>query len=360
MNTVLVTGSAGLIGSEAVRLFSRHGYAVVGIDNNMRQYFFGEEASTDWSRRQLEEQIKDYKHYRADIRDVRAIDHIFAEHNQDIRLVIHTAAQPSHDWAAREPLTDFSVNATGTLVLLEATRKHCPDAVFIFTSTNKVYGDSPNRLPLVELETRWEVDASHPYSQHGIDENMPIDRSKHSVFGASKVAADVMVQEYGHYFGMKTGVFRGGCLTGGGHSGTELHGFLSYLMRCCLEGRPYVVHGYKGKQVRDNIHSADLIGMFWHFFQQPRAGAVYNAGGSRHSHCSMLEAIALCEEVSGRKLNWNYSETNRIGDHIWYVSDLRTFHADYPEWSYQYDLRAIIEAIYQGWCNRTQTSRKVA
>ncbi len=360
MTTVLITGSAGLIGSEAVRFFSRQGFAIVGIDNDMRQYFFGEEASTDWSRRQLEEEISDYKHYRADIRDARAIEHIFAEHNQDIRLVIHTAAQPSHDWAAREPLTDFSVNATGTLVLLEATRKHCPEAVFIFTSTNKVYGDSPNRLPLVELETRWEVEATHPFSQHGIDESMPIDRSKHSIFGASKVAADVMVQEYGHYFGMKTGVFRGGCLTGGGHSGTELHGFLSYLMRCCIEGRPYIVHGYKGKQVRDNIHSADLIGMFWHFFQRPRAGAVYNAGGSRHSHCSMLEAIALCEEVSGRKLNWTYSETNRIGDHIWYVSDVRAFRTDYPEWSYQYDLRAILSTIYQGWCNRAQTIRKAA
>jgi CDP-paratose 2-epimerase len=360
MGIVLVTGSAGLIGSEAVRFFSRQGHAVVGIDNDMRRYFFGEEASTDWSRRQLEDEVTKYTHYRADIRDEQAIDHIFAEHNRDIRLVIHTAAQPSHDWAAREPLTDFSVNAAGTLVLLEAARKHCPDAVFIFTSTNKVYGDSPNRLPLVELETRWEVDAAHPYARHGIDENMPIDRSKHSLFGASKVAADVMVQEYGHYFGMKTGVFRGGCLTGGGHSGTELHGFLSYLMRCCIEGRHYVVHGYKGKQIRDNIHSADLIGMFWHFFQNPRPGAVYNAGGSRHSHCSMLEAISLCEEVSGRKLRWSYSETNRIGDHIWYVSDVRAFRADFPNWSYRYDLRAIVEAIYQGWCQRTPAARRAA
>lgn len=360
MGTVLVTGSAGLVGSEAVRFFARQGYVVVGIDNNMRRHFFGDEASTDWSRRQLEEEITDYKHYCADIREENPIDRIFAEHNRDIQLVIHTAGQPSHDWAAREPLTDFSVNATGTLVLLEATRKHCPDAVFIFTSTNKVYGDSPNRLPLVEQETRWEVDTSHPFAQHGIDETMSIDRSKHSVFGASKAAADVMVQEYGHYFGMKTGVFRGGCLTGGGHSGTELHGFLSYLMRCCIERRPYVVHGYKGKQVRDNIHAADLIEMFWHFFKRPRAGAVYNAGGSRHSHCSMLEAIALCQEISGRKLNWSYSETNRIGDHIWYVSDVRTFRADYPEWSYQYDLRTIIEAIYQGWCNRAQIRRRAA
>jgi CDP-paratose 2-epimerase len=360
MGIVLVTGSAGLIGSEAVRFFTRQGYTVAGIDNDMRQYFFGAEASTDWNRRQLEEEVAGYKHYRADIRAEKAIERIFAEHNRDIRLVIHTAAQPSHDWAAREPLTDFSVNALGTLVLLEATRKHCPDAVFIFTSTNKVYGDTPNRLPLVETETRWEIAPGHPFARDGIDESMAIDRSKHSIFGASKVAADVMVQEYGHYFGMKTGVFRGGCLTGGGHSGTELHGFLSYLMRCCIEGRPYSVYGYKGKQVRDNIHSADLINMFWHFFQNPRPGEVYNAGGSRHSHCSMLEAIALCEEVSGKKLQWTYSETNRIGDHIWYVSDVNKFRQHFPQWSYRYDMRGIVAAIYEGWCERQKVARRAA
>jgi len=360
MATVLVTGSAGLIGSEAVRFFAEKGYTVAGIDNDMRKYFFGEEASTDWSRKQLEEQVARYKHHAADIRDEAAIARIFKEYNQDIHLVVHTAAQPSHDWAAREPITDFSVNALGTLVLLEAARKHCPGAVFIFTSTNKVYGDTPNRLPLVELETRWEVAATHPYFRDGIDEAMAIDRCKHSLFGASKVAADVLVQEYGHYFGMKTGVFRGGCLTGGGHSGTELHGFLSYLMRCCIEGRPYSVYGYKGKQVRDNIHSFDLINMFWHFFQQPRAGEVYNAGGSRHSHCSMLEAIALCEEVSGKKLDWHYSETNRIGDHIWYVSDVSKFRAHFPGWSYRYDLRGILATIYQGWRERSQGARGAA
>jgi CDP-paratose 2-epimerase len=356
MPVALVTGSAGLIGAEAVRFCHERGFHVVGIDNDMRRYFFGAEASTDWSRRQLEETVPDYTHYAVDIRDEKAIDRVFAEYCQDIRLIIHTAAQPSHDWAAREPLTDFSVNAQGTLIMLEAARKHCPEAVFIFTSTNKVYGDTPNRLPLVEEETRWEVAASHPYFAHGIDESMSIDQTKHSLFGASKVAADVLVQEYGRYFGMKTAVFRGGCLTGGGHSGTELHGFLSYLMRCCVEGRPYSVYGYKGKQVRDNIHSHDLVNMFWHFYQNPRPGEVYNAGGSRHSHCSMIEAIALCEEIAGKKLAWQYTETNRIGDHIWYVSDVNKFRAHYPQWSYQYNLRDILQVIYEGWRTRASLS----
>ncbi len=351
MSVALVTGSAGLIGAEAVRFLSGKGFRVAGIDNDMRKYFFGAEASTDWSRRQLEQSVRGYTHHAADIRDAKAIDRVFATYGSDIKLIVHTAAQPSHDWAAREPMTDFSVNALGTLVMLEAARQHCPEAVFIFTSTNKVYGDAPNELPLIELEDRWEIDPTHRY-RNGIDESLSIDQSKHSLFGASKVAADVLVQEYGRYFGMKTGVFRGGCLTGGGHSGTELHGFLSYLMRCCVEGRPYTVFGYKGKQVRDNIHSFDLVNMFWHFYQNPRPGQVYNAGGSRHSHCSMLEAIALCEEISGRKLSWTYTETNRIGDHIWYVSDVSKFRAHYPGWSFRYDLRAILAAIYDGWSTR--------
>jgi CDP-paratose 2-epimerase len=351
MTVALVTGSAGLIGAEAVRFLSGKGFSVAGVDNDMRKYFFGDEASTDWSRRQLEHTVRGYKHHATDIRDARAVDRVLSTYGSDIKLIVHTAAQPSHDWAAREPMTDFSVNALGTLVMLEAARKHCPEAVFIFTSTNKVYGDAPNELPLVELEDRWEIDPSHRY-RNGIDESMSIDQSKHSLFGASKVAADVLVQEYGRYFGMKTAVFRGGCLTGGGHSGTELHGFLSYLMRCCVEDRPYTVYGYKGKQVRDNIHSFDLVNMFWHFYQNPRPGQVYNAGGSRHSHCSMIEAIALCEEISGRKLSWTYTETNRIGDHIWYVSDVGKFQSHYPQWSYRYDLRAILEAIYDGWSTR--------
>jgi CDP-paratose 2-epimerase len=352
MSVALITGSAGLIGAEAVRFFHSKRFDVVGVDNDMRRYFFGEEASTAWSRRQLEETVPGYKHHAIDIRDQQAIDRLFAAYGSDIRLIVHTAAQPSHDWAAREPLTDFSVNALGTLTLLEAARKHCPETVFIFTSTNKVYGDTPNRLPLVEEETRWEIDHSHPYYERGIDESMSIDQSKHSLFGASKVAADVLVQEYGRYFGMRTAVFRGGCLTGGGHSGTELHGFLSYLMRCCVEGRPYTVFGYRGKQVRDNIHSYDLVNMFWHFYQNPRPGEVYNAGGSRHSHCSMTEAIALCEKISGKKLAWKYVEDNRIGDHIWYVSDVSKFQSHYPQWSYRYGLHDILEAIYAGWQTR--------
>ena len=244
-----------------------------------------------------------------------------------ITAVIHTAAQPSHDWAASDPQTDFTVNANGTLNLLEATRRHCPDAAFIFTSTNKVYGDAPNRLPLVEQELRWEISPEHPFAAHGIDESMSVDSCLHSLFGASKLAADVVVQEYGRYFGMRTACFRGGCLTGPGHSGTKLHGFLAYLAKCAVTGAPYTVLGYKGKQVRDNIHSYDLVNAFWHFIQAPRAGAVYNIGGGRHSNCSMLEAIAACERLSGKPMNWSYSEQNRTGDHIWWISDVRRFQA---------------------------------
>ena len=279
MDIALITGSAGLIGAEAVRFFNGKGFKIVGIDNDMRSVFFGEEASTEWSRKKLEAEITDYTHYSADIRDEVAIGNIFGKFGEDIKLIIHTAAQPSHDWAAKEPFTDFTVNANGTLVLLEMTRKYCPDAVFIFTSTNKVYGDTPNNLPLVELETRWEVDDSHSYYEDGIDESMSIDQTKHSLFGASKVAADVLVQEYGKYFNMKTACFRGGCLTGAGHSSTELHGFLAYLMKCAVTGRHYTIYGYKGKQVRDNIHSSDLVNAFWHFYQSPRIGEVYNMGG---------------------------------------------------------------------------------
>ena len=352
MSVAIISGSAGLIGAEAVRFFSRKGFTVVGIDNDMRQVFFGPEASTSWSRKELETTIPTYRHYPLDIRDATAVETLFREYGKDTELVIHTAAQPSHDWAAREPMTDFSVNASGTLVMLESTRKFCPEACFIFTSTNKVYGDTPNRLPLVELETRWEIAPGHPY-QNGIDETMSIDQTKHSLFGASKVAADVLVQEYGRYFGMKTGVFRGGCLTGPGHSGTKLHGFLSYLVKCAVSGDAYTIYGYKGKQVRDNIHSLDLVNMFWHFYKSPRAGEVYNAGGGRHSNCSMLEAIRVCEELTGKKMNVVYSEANRIGDHIWWISDVRKFQTHYPEWRYQYTLRAILEQIHSAMRERT-------
>jgi len=348
LDVAIVTGSAGLIGAETVRFLAGKGFTVAGIDNDMRQVFFGPEASTAWSRKSLEDSVPTYTHYEVDIRDKGAIDRVFAEYGADIRLVVHTAAQPSHDWAARDPETDFTVNANGTLVMLETTRRRCPKAAFIFTSTNKVYGDAPNELPLIENETRWEVEPSHPYAEFGIDEKMRIDQTKHSLFGVSKVAADVLVQEYGRYFGMNTVCFRGGCLTGPGHSGAELHGFLSYLVKCCVTGTPYTIHGYKGKQVRDNIHSFDLVNMFWHYYQAPRPGAVYNAGGSRHSNCSMLEAIAMAEAVSGKKMNYTLTDKNRIGDHIWYISDVRVFQRDYPEWSYRYSLTDIFEQIHQG------------
>lgn len=339
----LVTGSAGLIGSEAVKFFAEKGFDVVGIDNNMRSYFFGDEASTDWNRKKLEDLLKNkYTHYKADIRDEAAIGDIFKKHAFDV--IIHTAAQPSHDWAAREPMTDFSVNATGTLVMLEAMRAHCPKAVFIFTSTNKVYGDTPNRLPLVELEKRWELPEDHKFFK-GIDETMSIDNTKHSIFGASKVAADVMVQEYGRYFGFKTAIFRGGCLTGPSHSGAELHGFLAYLIKCINSGKKYTIFGYKGKQVRDNIHSHDLVNAFWHFYQNPRSGEVYNMGGARNSNISMLEAIEKIEKLLGKKANYELSDENRIGDHMWYVSDVSKFKKHYPDWDFTYDIDDILKEM---------------
>ena len=345
MGIALITGSAGLIGSQAVRKFHDEGFDVVGIDNDMRSRFFGEEASTTPTRLKLEGGLARYRHHSIDIRDNDAVGRLFSQYGTDISVVIHTAAQPSHDWAARDPHMDFSVNANGTLNLLEATRQHCPDAVFIFTSTNKVYGDTPNRLPLIETETRWEIDPTHAF-RNGIDESMSIDQTKHSLFGASKVAADVLVQEYARYFGMKTAVLRGGCLTGPAHAGTELHGFLAYLMRCVATGRPYRVFGYKGKQVRDNIHSHDLIEAFWHIFKAPRVGEVYNMGGSRHSNCSMLEAIVLSEEIAGRKLEYSYVEDNRIGDHIWWISDVSKFKAHYPGWEYRYGIKEILTEIH--------------
>ena len=344
MSVIMVTGSAGLIGSESVRFFSQLGYTVVGIDNDMRRQFFGEGASTRWNRDDLVRDYANYMHYDVDIRDAAEVQAIFRKYSSDLSLIIHTAAQPSHDWAAQDPFTDFTINANGTLLLLEYTRQFCPEAVFIFTSTNKVYGNRPNDLPLAELEMRWEIDASHPYAD-GIDETMSIDDTKHSLFGVSKVAADVLVQEYGRYFGMKTGCFRGGCLTGPNHSGAALHGFLSYLVKCTMTGEPYTVLGYKGKQVRDNIHSSDFVNALFHFYQQPRVAEVYNIGGGRFSNCSMLEAIAMSEELVGKKLNWTYADTNRIGDHIWWISDMGKFRQHYPQWQPQYDVRDIIEQI---------------
>jgi CDP-paratose 2-epimerase len=358
MSIAIITGSAGLIGSEAARHFGNLGLKVLGIDNDMRSRFFGREASTRWQRQRLKAELgRRYRHVSADIRDGAEIDRIFRRYGRNVSLVVHTAAQPSHDWAAKEPKTDFGVNAVGTLNLLEATRRFAPEAVFIFTSTNKVYGDTPNRLPLVEQETRYEIDAAHTYAG-GIREDMSIDQTLHSVFGASKVAADVMVQEYGRYFGLRTGCFRGGCLTGPNHSGTQLHGFLAYLMKCTATGTPYKVFGYRGKQVRDNIHSADLIRAFEQFFHAPRAGEVYNLGGARHSNCSMLEAIALCEEIAQRPLAWEYVEQSRIGDHLWWISDVSKFASHYPTWRLQYNVPAILREMYE--LNIERWSEKVA
>jgi len=345
MKTVVITGSAGLIGSEAVRFFSSKGFSVVGVDNDMRSYFFGEEASTAWNREKLEEEVTSYTHFSVDIRNQEEVERIFIDYSSSIDLVLHTAAQPSHDWAAREPFTDFTVNANGTLNLLEMTRRYSPRSKFIFTSTNKVYGDTPNSLPLIELDSRWELDKAHRYYKDGIDESMSIDHSTHSLFGASKLSADILVQEYGRYFDMYTACFRGGCLTGPAHSGTQLHGFLSYLVKCVLTGEHYTIFGHRGKQVRDNIHSYDLVNMFWHFYSNPRKGEVYNAGGGRYSNCSMLEAIKASEEIVGRKLCFSYSEHHRTGDHIWWISDLGKFRAHYPEWSYQYNIQSILSEI---------------
>lgn len=352
MKIAIVTGSAGLIGSESVNFFCQKFDKVIGIDNNYRQTLFGTDASVQWNIERLQKQVDNYEHYSLDIRNYTDVETIFKKYGSDIKLIVHTAAQPSHDWAAKEPLTDFTINANGTLNLLELTRLYAEKAVFIFTSTNKVYGDTPNYLPLVELETRWEISENHAYYKNGIDETMSIDQTKHSLFGASKVAADVVAQEYGRYFGMNVGIFRGGCLTGPQHSGTQLHGFLSYLMKCAITGNHYSVFGYKGKQVRDNIHSWDLVNMFWHFYQNPRQGEVYNAGGSRFSNCSMQEGIVLCEEITGNKMNYSYVEDNRIGDHIWWVSDVSKFKQHYPEWSYKYDLKSTLVQMFEAMRSR--------
>ena len=347
MKTALITGSAGLIGSESARFFAKKGYHIVGVDNDMRAYYFGADASTKWNNDKLKEELGDaYTHYVADVRHHDKIEEIMQKHKPDI--IIHTAAQPSHDWAAKEPYTDFSVNAGGTLVMLESARQYAPDATFIFTSTNKVYGDAPNALPLIEQETRWEIDPSHPFSK-GIDESMSIDQTLHSGFGASKVSADVLVQEYGKYFGMKTAVFRGGCLTGSNHSGAQLHGFLAYLVKCVATGTPYTIFGYKGKQVRDNIHAYDLVNMFWQFHQKPRPGEVYNAGGGREANISMQEAIAKSEKLLGKKANVTYKDEPRVGDHIWYVSDLSKFKSHYPDWKITYDIDRTLEEITGRW-----------
>jgi CDP-paratose 2-epimerase len=351
--TALVTGSCGLIGSEVARAFARLGFAIAGIDSNHRAIFFGSEGDTSWVRGQLQSEIPGYRHAAIDIRDREAVLGLVDELRPD--LIIHTAAQPSHDRAATIPFLDFEVNALGTLHMIEAARRFCPESPFIHMSTNKVYGDRPNTLALTELETRW--DYADPGFAHGIAEDFSIDQSKHSIFGASKVAADVMVQEYGRYFGMPTCCLRGGCLTGPNHSGVELHGFLSYLIKCNVEGREYKVYGYKGKQVRDNIHSADVAGFMYEFWKSPRVGEVYNLGGGKANSCSVVEAFRMAEDVTGKPMNWRYVDENRIGDHICYYSDLRKMRAHYPGWQMVKTLPAIFEEIAESWKHRLLPAR---
>jgi CDP-paratose 2-epimerase len=355
MMRVIVTGSNGLIGSEAVTYFANLGAEVIGVDNNMRAVFFGKEGDTRWNQQRLVDELNSFRHCEMDIRDRAAVLGLIEREQPD--LIVHCAAQPSHDLAAKMPFEDFDVNAVGTLNLLEATRRHAPDAVFVLTSTNKVYGDSPNELPLVELETRWEYADAKDYN--GIDESCRIDRTLHSLFGASKVAGDVMAQEYGKYFGLKVGVFRGGCLTGPQHSGVELHGFLSYLVKAALTGRTYRVFGYKGKQVRDNIHCNDVLTAIHRFYQAPRPGEVYNLGGGRENSCSLIEAAALVEDICGARLKMEYVEQNRTGDHICYISDLRKLQAHYPGWKVEIPLRTIVTQIIESWESR-QASPKAA
>lgn len=361
----IITGSAGLIGSQACNFFNEKGYKIIGIDNDMRAYFFGEGSSTKDSLDSLKSKINEYKHYNCDIRDYEKLNDIFSKYSSNIDIVIHTAAQPSHDWAAKEPITDFSVNALGTMNLLELTRLYCPESTFIFTSTNKVYGDRPNfdyyynngmMVPddrydtplIIEKDTRYEGLDRKTTDLCSISENMSIDNTKHSVFGASKVAADIMCQEYGKYFGMNVGIFRGGCLTGPNHAGAELHGFLSYLVKCIVNNKPYTIFGYKGKQVRDNIHSWDLVNMFWNFHQNPRPGEVYNAGGGRDNSTSILEAIDSINRIAGTNWsNYTLSDQNRIGDHIWYISDLTKFKTHYPNWDITISLEETIRQMVE-------------
>jgi len=338
---VLITGSSGLIGSEAVVFFDKLGADVLGVDNNMRADFFGPKGDTLWNKERLERTCRRFRHESLDIRNREAVLDLFQR--ELIELVIHAAAQPSHDLAAKRPFDDFDVNAVGTLNLLEACRRHRPDAAFCHMSTNKVYGDGPNRVPLKELPTRWDYD--DPHYEHGIAEDFPVDQCLHSLFGASKLAGDVLVQEYGRYFGLKTGVFRGGCLTGPQHSGVELHGFLNYLVLMALSEGPYTIFGYKGKQVRDQIHSHDVVAALWSFAQAPRPGEVYNLGGGKSNAASLLECVDLIERLSGKKPKMSYDETNRIGDHICYYSDLRKFKSHYPDWRLTYDLEQITESI---------------
>ncbi len=355
MSVAIVTGAGGLVGAEAVRFLAGKGLDVVGIDNDTRAALFGAGASTRRAWAGLEREVPRYTHLDADIRDAGVTGQVFGRHGADISLIVHAAAQPSHVWAASDPGTDFSINAGATLGLLEATRQHCHGAVFVFCSTNKVYGDTPNRLPLVRHDTRWDVLAEHPMHA-GIDEAMSIDATMHSLFGVSKCAADLMVQEYGRYFGIRTACFRCGCITGGGQAGAMLHGFLSYLVRCAVADRDYTIIGHEGRQVRDNIHAWDLVNAFWHFFEAPAAGAVFNMGGGRAANCSVLEAVALTETLTGRPMRRGYQPESRAGDHIWWISDTRRFQAHCPGWRLTRGIPNMIQEIHDEAASRAEAA----
>ena len=344
MSIALITGSCGLVGSESAQFFSRKGFEIVGIDNNARKFFFGKDGDISWIKSKLKKEIKNYKHYNTDIRNYALLLKIFKKYKKRISVIIHCAAQPSHDWAKNKPFTDFEINAAGTLNLLELTKKFCSDAPFIFMSTNKVYGDNPNNLPLVEKKMRWEINEKHRFFK-GIDETMSLDNCTHSFFGTSKVYSDLVVQEYGKNVGLKTACFRAGCITGPNHSGAKLHGFLSYLVKIALKQRTYTIIGYKGKQVRDNIHSNDLVRCFWEYFKKPTKGEAYNIGGGRFSNCSILEAIKIVEELTKINIKKKTISNSRIGDHVWYISDLKKFKKDYPKWNQKYSTKKIIQEL---------------
>ena len=344
MSKILITGSCGLVGSESSLFFSKKGYEILGIDNNARKFFFGKDGDTLWLKSKLQKNLKNYVHFNVDIRNFNSLKKIFKKYKKEISLIIHCAAQPSHDWAKNKPFIDFDINARGTLNLLELTKIYCPESPFIFMSTNKVYGDNPNFLPLIENKTRWELKKNHKYFK-GIDETMSLDNCTHSFFGASKVYADLVVQEYGKNIGLKTACFRAGCITGPNHSAAELHGFLSYLVKKSIKFKKYNLIGYKGKQVRDNIHSYDLVNCFWEFFKKPKFGEIYNTGGGRFSNCSILEAISIIEKITGIKIKKKIIKTNRVGDHIWYISSMSKFKKHYPRWKQHYSTQKIIKEL---------------
>ena len=344
MSLAIITGSSGLVGSESVNFFCDKGFDVIGIDNNLRKFFFGNDGSTLWIKKNLQKRNKKFKHLNLDIRNYDGLERLFRKYKQKISVIIHCAAQPSHDYGKKFPFLDFHVNATGTLNLLELTKKFCPHAPFIFMSTNKVYGDSPNNLKIIEKKKRWELKKTDKNFK-GIDENFSIDNSTHSFFGVSKTYADLIVQEYGKNVGLKTVCFRGGCITGPNHSGAKLHGFLSYLVKASLVNKKYSLIGYKGKQVRDNLHSHDLVNCFWEFYKKPRYGEVYNMGGGRFSNCSIIEALDLVENLCNIRIKRELIKTPRVGDHIWYISNLNKFKKHYPKWKQKYNTKKIIEEL---------------